>query len=363
MKASFALSALIALGCAAAPARLRVLADVDSARTSPAVLDAEQRAPQAFARAEELRRRAEASQEKDPAGAQILAEQALVAYERAVVLARIVRAEGRRAETEVRVAHAEAELSALQKQEQQVRAETEDLELRARVLADSLPVPQNAAASKEREQARLEAARALGLQARLLCAAARLLEPSRPALNELNGELTTFAERLGKKGAPAPIDDATRLRSRCLNELTEVRRPKTLAEPASGKADMLLSELSNGSYAPSRDDRGVVVTLRGMFARGATVTAPAESKLQTLGRVATAHPEFPILVVLHNARGNTDGQKERLDAVVAGLKQAGAAQVAAEFAGNAAPLVDPSRPSADERNDRVEVVFVGRSSS
>ena len=355
-------SLLLSVACAAAPPRPRVLSEVDSTRTSAAVLDAEQRAPQAYAKAEDLRRRAEESHPKDPAGAQILAEQALVAYERAVIQARLVRAEARRGEAEVRVGRADAELSALQKQEQTVRAETDDLELRARVLEDALPLAQNGPATKEREQARLEAARALGLQARLLCASARLLEPTRPALAQLATELNTFADRLGKKG-PAPIDDATRLRSRCLSELTEVRRPKTLAEPARGSGDTLLAELSNARYSPARDDRGVVVTLRGVFAKGATVAQPAEATLQALGRVASAHPEFPILVVLHSARAQAPGQKEQLDAVVAGLKAAGARQIAAELAGNAAPLVDPSRPSAEERNDRVEVVFVGPTSA
>lgn len=363
MRVIVAASLLLALGCAAAPPRPRVLGEVDTTRTSAAVLDAEQRAPQAYAKAEELRRRAEASHPKDSAAAQILAEQALAAYERAVIQARQVRAEARRSENDVRIQRAQAELASLQAQEQQVRAETEDLELRARVLTDALPVPQSGPANKEREQARLEAARALGLQARLLCASARLLDPSRPALAELATALDNFAERLGKKGAAAPIDEATRLRSRCLTELSEVRRPKTLAAPAHGSGDTLLSELSNASYAPSRDDRGVVVTLRGVFARGASLNATTEGTLQALGRVATAHPDFPILVVLHNARAGAAGEKERLDAIVGGLKQAGVQHIAGEFAGNAAPLVDPSRPSADERNDRVEVVFVGPSSS
>jgi hypothetical protein len=354
---------LLCVACAAASPRPRVLSEVDTTRTSAAVLEAEQRAPQAYAKAEELRRRAEASHPKDSAGAQILAEQALAAYERAVIQARQVLAEARRAESDVRVQRAEAELAALQTQEQQVRAETEDLELRARVLNDALPLPQSGPASKEREQARLEAARALGLQARLLCASARLLDPSRPALAELATALDAFAERPGKKGSPAPIDEATRLRSRCLSELTEARRQKTLAEPARGTGDTLLTELSNASYVPSRDDRGVVVTLRGVFAQGATVTSAAGSTLQALGRVASAHPDFPFLVVLHNGRAGAGSQKERLEAIVGGLKQAGVQHISGELAGNAAPLVDPSRPSADERNERVEVVFVGPSST
>jgi hypothetical protein len=362
MKPWLLLSALT-LACGAAPPRPRVLTDVDGARTSPAALDAEQRAPQAFAHAEDLRRRAEAAQKDDPALAQILGEQALAAYERAVVQARLVRAEAQRAETDVRVAKAATELQALELQEHQVRAETDDIELRTRVLLDAAPLPQTTAGTPEREQARLDAARALALQARLLCASARLLEPGRPTLAPLLADLDALSTRFVQKKRPAPIDDATRLRSLCLAELSQVRRPKTQAEPAHGSADTLLSELSNAGYAPSRDDRGVVVTLRGAFGKGPELSSVASTTLQALGHVATAHAEFPILVVLHNAESAGGGEVKRLEALTSTLKAAGATHLAAEFAGDAAPLVDPARPAAKERNERVEVVFVGPTSS
>ena len=52
------------------------------------------------------------------------------------------------------------------------------------------------------------------------------------------------------------------MRARCLSELSQIRRPKTLLERRRN-GGCYISELSNAAYAPSRDDRGVVVTLRG----------------------------------------------------------------------------------------------------
>lgn len=360
--ATFAL--LLAVGCAAAPPRPRVLTEVDSASQSPAAREAKLAAPQAFARAEDLRRRAEAAHAADDgASAQILGEQAMAAIEHAVVLARLAQAEARRGDAEARLARAETELKALEAQEQRVRAETEDLELRARVISDTLPVPESAAATPQRERARLESARALELQARLLCASARLLEPNRATLAPLGSELDALSARLDKKTPPAPIDDAVRLRARCLAELSQVRRPKTRIDPARGSEDALLTELSNAAHAPSRDDRGVVVTLRSLFARDSTLSAAAASTLQALGRVAAGHPTFPILVVLHRGgAAGADRDKPRLDSVLTALKQAGAKQIEATLGSDAAPLVDPARPGASERNERVEVVFVAPSS-
>ncbi|HWA77821.1 MAG TPA: hypothetical protein VG937_36040 [Polyangiaceae bacterium] len=358
------LSCWLLVACGAAVPRPQVLGTLDSASQSPAVLEAKAGAPQAYAHAEDLRRRAEAAlSEKDSASAQILGEQALAAFEHAVVLSRLTQAEVRRGDAEARLAHSETELKALDAQEQRVRAELEDLELRARVISDALPLPASAPGAPEREQARFEAARALGLQARLLCAAARLLEPTRPSLSPLLGELDGLDSRLAKKTPPTPIDDSIRLRARCLAELSQVRRPKTLQEPARGTEDALLAELSNAAYSPSRDDRGVVVTLRGLFGKDSTLSAPAVSTLQALGRVAGSHPAFPVLVVLHRSGAqNADRDKPRLDSLSNALKQAGAARVDSASGGDAVPVVDPARPGASERNERVEVVFVAPSS-
>jgi outer membrane protein OmpA-like peptidoglycan-associated protein len=137
----------------------------------------------------------------------------------------------------------------------------------------------------------------------------------------------------------------------------------TLREPARGVENTLLAELSGADYAPVRDERGVVVTLRGTFAQDGKLSPPAASTLQALGRVAVNHAEFPVLVVLHRARaGSAERDQPRLDAVLTPLKQAGASRIEAAWAGDAAPIVEPGRPEANERNERVEVVFVAPSS-
>jgi hypothetical protein len=354
--AFFALPLLVA--CGASAPRPRILAETELTRDSVAVRAALRDAPQAHARAEDLRKRAEAAQAAgDSASAQILGEQALAAYERAVVLARLTQAEARRGDATARLARAEGELKALDEQERQVRAETEDLELRARVITDTLPVAESTPAP-ERERARLDAARALALQARLLCASARLLDPSRPSLQALTAEQSALDARLSARG-PAPIDDAVRLRSRCLAELGQVRRPKTLSEPARGAEDALLAELSNAKYEPWRDDRGLVVTLHGVFGKDGQLSGPATATLQALGRAAASHAEFPILVVLHRAAASTIRQDQpRLDQVVAALKAAGASRIDSAWGGSVTPVVEPARAGAAERNERVEVVFV-----
>ena len=107
----------------------------------------------------------------------------------------------------------------------------------------------------------------------------------------------------------------------------------------------------------------VVVTLRGVFGKDSTLNANAASTLQALGRVAGSHPTFPILVVLHRSGGGSvERDKPRLDSLATALKNAGAARIESASGGDAVPVVDPSRPGANERNERVEVVFVAPSS-
>lgn len=357
--------ALLVSGCLASVPRPNIFGDLDTARSSPAVRDAERRAPQAHAHAEQLRARAESAQQKrDTASAQILGEHAMAAYQRAVVLSRLAAAEARRGAAEARLAHSERQLQALDEQQKRVLLETESLELRARVLRDTLPLPSNAPAPLARERARLEASRALSLQARLLCASARLLEPGRPSLTRLLAELDQVDGRINKQSLPSPLDEATRLRSACLNELSLVRRPNTLSSPATSATDQLLEALSTASYEPARDDRGIAVTLRSAYAESGTLKEDSQRKLLALGRVAAEYRDFPVLVVLHTAE-NRDGDhgRKRVDEAAEILRRGGAQRIATALGGDAAPHVPPGRPGARERNERVEVVFVSPGSS
>jgi hypothetical protein len=127
--------------------------------------------------------------------------------------------------------------------------------------------------------------------------------------------------------------------------------------------DELFTELSAaGSYGPNTDERGVVVALRNAY-RGAQLTDEAAHRLAELGRVAAAHPSFGVQVVVHDATPqpvDTDAQKAK--AAVRALVEAGAkaSSVAQELAGTRAPVADPTDPRVRSRNERLEIVFVGR---
>src|SRR5262249_9448697 len=150
----------------------------------PAVVQAKNTAPQAFARAEGLRREAEQAHDAgDPAGAQILGEQALAAFQRAVTLAGVTRAEQRAAAARLSVTRANTAVAQAEPSQKQLDAEAAGPEPRLKGARETLPMPESGRpASPERELARREAARALTAQARLLCSAARMLEPKRPSL-------------------------------------------------------------------------------------------------------------------------------------------------------------------------------------
>lgn len=342
-------------GCAAPP-RPQVMQEVDGARQARAVSDARKTAPQAHARAELLRKRAEqAYADGDLTTAQIVSEQALAAYLRATLEARLTRAEGQLLEARKLEQQQAERLAQLETEQQRLSAETADLELRAKVLRDAEPLAKNEPASPEREKARREAGRSILTQASLLCVAARLIEPKRAALSPLLGKADELRAKL-ETAAPAPIDDVTALRADCLRELTLARRPRAQQNPSRGESDALLSELSRADFLPFRDDRGVVVTLRAVR-EGGKLSAPAAEKLAELGRVAKAHADFPVLVVVHDARSSAkdDGLGAQ---VVDALKGAGASRVEAQRAGTTTPVVPPDRSGAAARNERLEIIFV-----
>ena len=401
------------LGCAPVP-KPAVLADVEQARKSAAAKEARAQAPASVAHAEKLGRDADAAYEAgDTAGAQILGERALAAYAHASAFARIARAEAAARESASQEAKAKAELAGIDADQARVIAEAEALELRLKVAVDAQPVVPSAAADPEREKARVAAARSLALQARLLCSAGRLLlenapkagaaaaapapstaqppgagapaAPTAPGssppasasaappaappqslatrLEEATAALAKLDADLAA-GGPAPIDQASRARAGCLAALTSVRRAATPLAKAPGAGDALLAALSaTGTWSPSRDDRGVTVTLRNLF-KGEALSPAGSSRLAELGRIAAAHPTFPVVVVLHQDKepptknkNNDRAQTSRAELVVKALKAERAPRVELVLAGAALPVVNPE--GADRvRNARVEVVFV-----
>ncbi len=347
---------ILTVACAVAPPP-RIFSQVDAARSSPAVEEAKGLAPQVHARAEQLRKRAAQAHDDGKVGsAQVLAEHSLAAYEHAVVLSRLAKAESRLARSKLELKRVQAAHAEIDKKQMRVAAEAESLELRVRVAEDAIPLVPSAPASPEREQARLDAAKALSSQARLLCAATRLLGGA-AKLPEAEKGLAALERKLSGSAKTAPIDDAIRSRSFCLRLLTEVRRAKKPGANARA-ADALLSALSNTKQLyPFRDDRGVVVTLRGLFAKNGNLSKIGAQVLETLGRVAKAHSSFPVMVVMHSAgRGKTSTEHGKK--VAAALKAAGAPRLEVLSAGSRAPIADPKRADSRAQNRRVEIVFV-----
>lgn len=367
-------SSLVA--CAPIP-RPPVFSELDAVHASPASAEDRKLAPAGYAHADKLRLEAKAAFDAgDIAGSQILAERALAAYAHALVYARIARADALAKDSDAALAVSQTDVATLDAEQARVAAEVTALEARIRVSKDAQPIAASGATSGEREAARLAAARSLVLEAKMLCTGARLLVPSLPEgtppvgapersalmtqLDEAEMAVTKTHESIAA-GGPAPIDLATRARASCLSALTNMRRGMASAAKAPGVGDALLTEISaTRLFSPSKDERGVVVTLREVFS-GDKLTPATTQKIETLGRLAKTNRSFPLTVVVHHDQEpktkDDAGAKARAEALTAAFKAAGAPVINVIEAGTAAPVVDP-RSAERKRNARVEIVFI-----
>lgn len=362
--AGWLLIVALALGgpsCSSTP-RPRVLGQADAVAQSPAAHEAARLAPQAYAQAEKLRRDAEAaSAQGDHVAAQILGEHSLAAYDHAFALTRYVKAEQRLALAEEALAKAQTELARLDEQQLKLAAEADALEMRIKVTVDKEPLGRMPPASPERIRARREAARALASEARLLCMATELLEPSRPDLGEALQKVSELEAEIQQGSTREHLfPRATEARSACLKLLTLARRPATVQAPEAGLTDRLFVELTGTQrFFAFRDDRGIVVSLRDLVGADGKLTSEGVELVQVLGRTAKAHPTFPLLVVAHTAQSKQDTSAEaHAEFVAQALRDAGAPNVRSHLASTAHPVVDARLPDAAARNTRIEVVFV-----
>ena len=382
-------------GCAPIPPP-SVLSDVERARVAPQVTEARDGAEAAMAKAESLRQRAnEALAAGDYAGAQLLGEQALVAYEAVAMTARAAKALARAADATAETEASERELAALEATLQQVRADVAALEgrlvssqLAAAELAQRMgaePAPalsadaQDAALASELVAARLSCMTAelvrrthapSELEPASLDAARKLLAAAGAASAKTASAKPARAKPASAKAASAkaaPADElavARRAREACLDALDEVRRGLADVKRATGGADALLEALSDAGLEPRRDERGVVVTLRGSFA-GDELTAVGRSALEKLAKAAKPFAGTPLVLVVHEPLERTADPAARGEARGRLVSSALAADLgdgaigATLHAGMATPVVDPQGKHA-ARNRRVELVFVTR---
>lgn len=365
---AFALSGCVGGGSTLAQARL---ADADRARTSEATAAARALAPQVAAEGDdELRRAREAQSAGDDVAANLHAERALASYARAAVLARLSRATEDESSAKRALGAATESLATNAAARRDTDREVADLDKKLRVARDLHAPAGTSPGDPEREKARKVAAESLLVHATLLCGAARLVSTEAPGLAEAQKSLDDAKARLasGAKasaGGSHVIDAAARARAACLSALTHARRAKGAS---ADQTDALLGEVSAALTAAgrgrdataTRDERGVVVTLRGAF-QGAALTKDGEALVKELARVASAHPTLPVQVVLHTAEASEKAQADgRAASIKTALEGAGlsASRVGVENAGAGAPVVDPNERRLRARNARAEIVFV-----
>ncbi len=369
--------------CGGAPIHAAVLDEVERVRLTTGAREGAELAPETYARAEQERDLARRAHESaDEVGSALHAEHAMAAYGHALAVARLSRASVEIADAKKSLDDATEHGQSLEASRAKLDQDAAELEKRAQVARERLFPAPSAAASGAREAARLSAARSLAIEARLLCSAASLIASGTAGLADAVGNVAKLEQRLARplpgpalQASPergrnpqdaqsAPIDDAARARTACLEVLTRARRT---AAGDGGRADALLSELSaSGGWEPVRDERGVIVTLRGVF-RGAQLTDDGASKLKDLGSIAAAHADFAVEIVVHDARTpaeKDDGDSRRAGAALQALVAGGAAssRTKTELAGARAPVVDPSDTKVSARNERLDVVFVASGS-
>jgi outer membrane protein OmpA-like peptidoglycan-associated protein len=371
---------VLAASACASPSRPPVMARVAEVRTSPASVESETWAPQAHALAVGLEERAErALADGDTDTAALLAEHAMAAHEHAWVLTRLARAERRRLDAEAELAEQRRVLGELQAQQQRLSAEAAGLELRSQVAKGTRALPSREGAT-ERQETQRRASTALATQARLLCVGARMLGEVQRA-PALIARLDELDRQLAAVPASKGVDDAAALRAECSRLISEVRRensapaarapgersgvsqkPNVAGKPvavAPLPADALLDELSSSGAAPSRDDRGVSVSLRDVLGAQGQLNETARTQLRNLGQVAKAHPDFPVLIVGHSASPEGDAvMGKELEAVRSELTGVGVASIEVQAVSDRQPLLSPRSPAARERNQRIELVFV-----
>lgn len=379
------LALALAIGACAPIPPPRIVGDADAVSTSKAAADAKELAPQAYAAAMKILGQAhEALEHGLPAHAQILAEQAIAAFEEAEALARLARAERRSAEAGGRGDEAQKGLDAMTADLDRARVDVDALERELRLLKDAAGAGGSGPPTPEQLAARRQASQSFLMQAKFMCAAARILAPSAkdPAafdadLTAADAEVTKVEGELGKDDG-APLDASAHARAGCLEVLTKVRRANAAASIGAGstsgasansgnaEADALLGELSayasrvGGDIRPERDERGVVVSLRSVF-EGDHLTADAKARFTELDRVAGQHPRFAVAIVVHSdvpvGKADQPKWKARADEIAAVFGSVPQARLLQLVAGNASPVTDPNGKDK-ARNARVEIVFI-----
>jgi outer membrane protein OmpA-like peptidoglycan-associated protein len=106
----------------------------------------------------------------------------------------------------------------------------------------------------------------------------------------------------------------------------------------------------------------VVVVLRDLF-KGNELSPAGQERLKELSAVAKAHATFPVVVALHRPSGDVSAEDTaRSEAIRKFLTEQGVLRAEVVTLGSAQPVVPRSTRSANQLNDRVELIFVAPTS-
>lgn len=345
---------LVLAGCAAAPPRPAPLLQLERSVQSPLAREIQRDAPEAYAEVARAVRAAEDAARVSPENAALRAAEAELTLAWAATQARGARARARVAEAERRRREAETDAARLEQQAAALARETEDQLAAQRALANARAAATTPGAVPQPERA--TAAAELRQQAELVLAAAALLDADEASRQRVAAQIRAAEETARGADATAALVAAGRAFTAAEGLVRQAREGQRVPAGATPGAQ-LVQELSGaGGLEPRRDARGVVATMRGLFA-GRNILAPtARGRLETMARVIQGHGEARVRVEAYV------GGRDRATAERAAQAQARAVVDALVRAGVPAARLEPAGlyrlPGGARSEDVVEVVLV-----
>lgn len=358
-QAALSFVCVASVACAPVPKPL-LLDEVDRISQADAAQAAKSAAMPTWALAEKRRLLAHELAESGPlAHAEFQAEEAIATYEEGASLAAVAAGSLREAEEKVLVEQLDAQLAETESSIARVLGEIDALEARLRI-AEAQGLGEKPGSAKLRAGERA----ALGdllWQAKITCTAAGLLVAAsgKSADTSLDAEATALTTLLAAKEQEVDASRFFAHRAACLRKLESSR-----SRSVSGAADALMTEISamlarlTGGAVASRDERGVAVALQNLF-DGSKLSSDGAERLASLVRVAKAHTEFPLTLVVYTGKPLKSSEsklwsdrRSAVESAFADLKAGTHITLLAESSSNA--------PLSAERTDQpiVEILFV-----
>lgn len=370
--------AVLTMGCGGASTHyVPDVATAENLSKGPRAETAKALAPNLVAEANlELTEAKKAVDAGDEVTAALHAQRSVAAMQRAFVVARLAKATADETQAKAASADASAALQKTHAERAKVEADVDELEKKLRIAREVALPPESGATDPARAAARLRAAASLIAEARLLCGAARLIDPQAKGLAEAETAVTDADAQLKGPAKPAPnakkplepIDTAGRSRVACLAALTQGRRGTGETSQRAEDPDVLFAELSASaaqrtpSSLPARDERGVMLTFRDVW-KGTELTESGKQALAQVSLVARAHANVGVQLVVHEAEARPAPEtQKKIDVALAALEAGGVpkSRLRGENAGASINVVSPTDGQNRARNARLDVVFVTR---